>query len=52
MAAFARLLELHLKTRADVVRRSFDRATLTPLREMPSEDVLLLLVIHCKPEPG
>jgi len=26
-----------------VVRRSFDRATLRPLREMPSEDVLALL---------
>jgi hypothetical protein len=33
------------------VRRSFDRATLTPLREMPSEDALALLAIHCKPDP-
>jgi hypothetical protein len=32
------------------VRRSFDRATLTPLREMPSEDALALLAIHCKPD--
>ena len=30
------------------MRRSFDRATLTPLREMPSEDALALLAIHCK----
>jgi hypothetical protein len=30
------------------VRRSFDRATLTPLREMPSEDALALLAIYCK----
>jgi hypothetical protein len=30
------------------MRRSFDRATLTPLREMPSEDALTLLAIHCK----
>jgi len=35
-----------------VVRRSFDRATLTPLREMPSEDALVLLAIHCKPDPS
>ena len=28
------------------VRRSFDRATLTPLREMPSEDALALLAIY------
>jgi hypothetical protein len=33
------------------VRRSFDRATLTPLREMPSEDALALLAIHCKADP-
>jgi hypothetical protein len=33
-----------------MVRRSFDRATLTPLREMPSEDALALLAIHCKPD--
>ena len=33
-----------------MVRRSFDRATLTPLREMPSEDALVLLAIHCKPD--
>ena len=32
------------------MRRSFDRATLTPLREMPSEDALALLAIHCKPD--
>lgn len=31
-----------------MVRRSFDRATLTPLREMPSEDALALLAIFCK----
>jgi hypothetical protein len=31
-----------------MVRRSFDRATLTPLREMPSGDALALLAIHCK----
>ena len=34
------------------MRRSFDRATLTPLREMPSEDALVLLAIHCKPDPN
>jgi hypothetical protein len=33
-----------------MVRRSFDRATLTPLREMPSENALALLAIHCKPD--
>jgi hypothetical protein len=33
-----------------MVRRSFDRATLTPLREMRSEDALALLAIHCKPD--
>lgn len=33
-----------------MVRRSFDRATLTPLREMPSEAALALLAIHCKPD--
>ena len=33
-----------------MVRRSFDRATLTPLREMPSEDALALLAINCKPD--
>ncbi len=32
------------------MRRSFDRATLTPLREMRSEDALALLAIHCKPD--
>jgi hypothetical protein len=31
-----------------MVRRSFDRATLTPLREMSSEDALALLAIQCK----
>ena len=30
------------------MRRSFDRATLTPLREMPSEDALALLAIYYK----
>jgi hypothetical protein len=30
------------------VRRSFDRATLTPFREMASEDALALLAIHCR----
>ena len=35
-----------------MVRRSFDRATLTPLREMPSEDALVLLAIHCKLDPS
>jgi hypothetical protein len=34
------------------VRRSFDRATLTPLREIPSEDALALLAIHCKRDPS
>ena len=33
-----------------MVRRSFDRETLTPLREMRSEDALALLAIHCKPD--
>ena len=33
-----------------MVRRSFDRATLTPLRDMPSEDALALLAIYCKPD--
>jgi hypothetical protein len=33
------------------VRRSFSRATLTSLREMPSEDALALLAIHCKSDP-
>jgi hypothetical protein len=33
------------------VRRSFDRATLTPLREMPSEDALALLAIYCRADP-
>ena len=33
------------------MRRSFDRATLTLLREMPSEDALALLAIHCKEDP-
>ncbi len=31
-----------------MVRRSFGRATLTPLREMASEEALALLAIHCK----
>ena len=34
-----------------MVRRSFDRATLRPLREMPSEDVLALLAIYYKADP-
>ena len=34
------------------MRRSFDRATLTPLREMPSEDALALLALRCKPDPS
>ena len=34
------------------MRRSFDRATLTPLREMPSEEALVLLAIYCKPDPS
>lgn len=33
------------------MRRSFDRATLTRLREMRSEDALTLLAIHCKADP-
>ena len=33
------------------MRRSFDRATLKPLREMPSEDVLALLTIYYKADP-
>ena len=33
------------------MRRSFDRATLTPLHEMPSEDALALLAIYCKADP-
>lgn len=33
------------------MRRSFDRATLTPLREMPSEDALALLAIYYKADP-
>jgi hypothetical protein len=33
------------------VRRSFSRATLASLREMPSEDALALLAIHCKADP-
>jgi hypothetical protein len=33
------------------VRRSFDRATLAPLREMPSEDALALLAVYCKMDP-
>jgi hypothetical protein len=35
-----------------VVRRSFDRATLARLREIPSEEALVLLAIHCKPDPS
>ena len=31
-----------------MVRRSFDRATLTSLREMPSEDALALLAVYYK----
>ena len=34
------------------MHRSFDRATLTPFREMPSEVALALLAIHCKPDPS
>ena len=34
-----------------MVRRSFDRAMLTPLREMPSEDALALLAIYYKADP-
>ena len=34
-----------------MVRRSFDRATLTPLRDMPSEDALALLAIYHKVGP-
>lgn len=33
------------------MRRSFDRAMLTRIREMPSEDALTLLAIHCKADP-
>lgn len=33
------------------MRRSFDRATLTPLREMPSEDALALLADYFKSDP-
>lgn len=33
------------------MRRLFDRATLTRLRQMPSEDALALLAIHCKADP-
>jgi hypothetical protein len=33
------------------VRRAFNRTTLTPLREMPSEDALALLAIHCRVDP-
>ena len=31
--------------------RAFNRATLTPLREMPSEDALALLAIYRKADP-
>jgi hypothetical protein len=34
-----------------MVRRSFNQATLTRLREMTSEDALTLLAIHCKADP-
>ncbi len=34
-----------------MARRSFDRATLTPLREMPSEEALALLAIYRKVDP-
>jgi hypothetical protein len=34
------------------VRRSFDHATLTPLRRMSSEHALVLLAIHCKRDPS
>jgi hypothetical protein len=33
------------------VRRTFSRATLTSLREMPSEDALALLAIYHKADP-
>jgi len=33
------------------VRRSFSPATLTSLRDIPSEEVLRLLAIYCKPDP-
>lgn len=33
------------------MRRLFNRATLTLLREMPSEDALALLAIRCKADP-
>jgi hypothetical protein len=33
-------------------RRSFSRATLIDLRDMPSEEALPLLAIHCKPDPS
>jgi hypothetical protein len=34
------------------VRRTFSRATLTALRQMPSEDALVLLATYCKPDPA
>jgi hypothetical protein len=34
-----------------IVRRSFERATLTPLREIPSEDALALLAVYFKSDP-
>ena len=33
------------------MRRTFTRATLKSLREMPSEDALALLAIYCKADP-
>jgi hypothetical protein len=33
------------------VRRSFSPATLTALRDIPSDEALRLLAIYCKPDP-
>lgn len=33
------------------MRRSFNLATLTSLREMASEDALALISVHCKSDP-
>jgi hypothetical protein len=33
------------------VRRSFSRATLASLRDIPSEEALTLLAIYCKADP-
>lgn len=33
------------------MRRSFSPATLTALRDIPSDEVLRLLAIYCKPDP-